>query len=617
MKKIIFFLATVLFFASCKKEGIADNDATGEGLVGFTLKTPTSGTVMKLNAAVPADTIDFTWGASKPGLNTAPTYTIVFALKDGGDINTPLFTFPAGNNGKDTKATVTYKQIDDALASKSIAAGATANLIWTAKADNGDVKLLASSTFNLTITRFQNGATPFLLLGPSSSLTPLAMNPGSTTNSVKFNWTKSAPAVGSPAVKYKVWFTLRKTDAAGVEITPDFTNSLFSVAADNLGNDSLLTMTYKAISDSLTARGQTNLSQVSELKWTVTATSGTWVQWADYVNSFAVLREVRLFMPGSYATPAWDPPTAPEMIRDLRPNGGINSIYYTYVYLTAGTEFKITEGRAWAVNYGPATSTTGTGGALQLGSGNNFKIATTGVYRFSVDRVNMTYDLRPGRMGFVGAAFPANNWTPATTFTDPLSQMINIERDRFIGIANLNADGWKLIDNNAWNSGPISIADTRSYGATTNGSGNGTAMEINGANMPNVMAPGRYRVIWDGKDVNSIKYLYNPATEMRVVGDGMNQAGVIDWDPPTSPQMTYAGNGKWTISITLKAGKEIKFLAGNAWGAFDYEDNSGQSNATGTARSIKWDGSSNFKTPATAGIYTITLDEYKQTVTIQ
>ncbi|MBK8301055.1 MAG: hypothetical protein IPK90_11580 [Chitinophagaceae bacterium] len=94
---------------------------------------------------------------------------------------------------------------------------------------------------------------------------------------------------------------------------------------------------------------------------------------------------------------------------------------------------------------------------------------------------------------------------------------------------------------------------------------------------------------------------------MRVVGNGMQ--GVPDWNPGASPQMTYSGNGVWTITLTLIANKEIKFLSGNDWGAFDYEDNSGGSTATGTPRSIKWDGSDNFKTPTTTGSYTITLNE--------
>ena len=33
-------------------------------------------------------------------------------------------------------------------------------------------------------------------------------------------------------------------------------------------------------------------------------------------------------------------------------------------------------------------------------------------------------------------------------------------------------------------------------------------------------------------------------------------------------------------------------------------------------RKIKWEGGENFKTPSAAGTYTITLNEYTQTVTI-
>ena len=107
------------------------------------------------------------------------------------------------------------------------------------------------------------------------------------------------------------------------------------------------------------------------------------------------------------------------------------------------------------------------------------------------------------------------------------------------------------------------------------------------------------------------------ASIMKLVGDGLNQAGVNDWDPPTAPLMTYSGNGIWTITIGLKANKSFKFLAGVTWGAFDYEDQSGSS-AIGTARKISFDASTgaDFKTPAVAGTYTITLNENTQTVTV-
>jgi hypothetical protein len=116
-------------------------------------------------------------------------------------------------------------------------------------------------------------------------------------------------------------------------------------------------------------------------------------------------------------------------------------------------------------------------------------------------------------------------------------------------------------------------------------------------------------------DPQQVKYNMYAAAEMRVVGDGIQ--GVNAWDPPTSPQMTYMGNGKWQITLTLVANKDIKFLGGNDWSiGFDYEDAGTGPTVVGTPRAIRWDGSNNFKTPATTGSYTIVLDEYNQTVTI-
>jgi len=331
----------------------------------------------------------------------------------------------------------------------------------------------------------------------------------------------------------------------------------------------------------------------------------------SYSNTVSVLINtyvpiLRFYMPGNYQSATgngdnWTPGNAPELIRDVRPEA-MNKLYYIYLYLPANSEFKVTQGRDWAINYGGSNNNLVAGGS-------NFSVSTAGVYRVSIDRANMKYDIREGRMGFVGGATGAN-WNPGASF--PNYALGHPEKNLFVGLTNLNsAGGWKLIDNNDWNSGDITANNARSYGA--NG-GSGSTMQVNGPNMPDVATTGRYRVIWDGRDVNNIKYEIYPAAEMRVVGNGIT--GVADWNPGASPQMTYSGNGVWTISVALDANEDIKFVAGNAWGAFDYEDNSGGSQSVGTPRRIKWDGGPNFKTPAVAGTYTITLNENTQTVTI-
>ena len=335
----------------------------------------------------------------------------------------------------------------------------------------------------------------------------------------------------------------------------------------------------------------------------------------SYSNVFSVtigtyIPILRFYLPGSYQAATgngadWDPTTAPELIRDQRTDV-FNSMYYIYIYLPAGSAFKVTQGRSWDVNYG------GTGGNMVAGSNDNFSVSTAGVYRITINRSTLKYDIRSGRMGFVGGATGAG-WDPPGVF--PTYEMGAPATNLFVGLTDFTAGGWKLIDNNTWNDGTNSVGETRSYGS--NG-GSGSAVVTNGPNFPDIAptAVGRYRVIWDGRNVDNTKYEMSPATEMRLVGDGIDSVGVSDWNPASSPQMTYSGNGVWTITIGLKANKSIKFLAGNDWGAFDYEDNSGGSQALGTARKIKWDGGGDFKTPTVAGTYTITLNEKTQTATI-
>ncbi len=324
------------------------------------------------------------------------------------------------------------------------------------------------------------------------------------------------------------------------------------------------------------------------------------------INSYFPI--VRMYMPGSYQGATgngtnWTPQDAPELIRDQRV-GANNNVYYIYINLPAGTAFKITEGRAWTTAYGSTGPTTAST------SGADFTVAAAGYYRISLNRTTGTYDIRAGRMGFIGGATPTG-WNPPGVF--PNNALANAGTNLFIGVTTFGSGGWKLIDTDAWDNGGFATNETRSYGGanTTNG-----PVAINGGNFPDFATAGRNRVIWDGRDVNNVKYEMSSATEMRIVGDGLNMPGVNDWDPPSSPQMTYSGNGVWTRVVTLKANKDFKFVGGNAWGAFDYEDNSGQSQAIGTARKIQWEGGNNFRTPTVAGVYTITLNENTQTVTI-
>lgn len=592
MKKILIaFIAFIGLLAGCKKAELADNTATGEGLVPFSLKAPVSGTNLVLNAATPAATIDITWNPSTPGLHTAPTYKWVAALKSTGNLENPLLSVPSSGNGMDPRLTLTYKQMDSLLKVAGIADGAKADLIWSVQADNGSTKIIAQNAFNLSVTRFKDGASPFSILGPSSSSSVMSINPASTSDSLKFNWTKSSPGSTATGLKYRVYFYQDNGSS-----TP-----LFSASSNHAGADSLLTISYKDFSDSLVAHGFTDPATVANLKWNIAATSGTWTQWSDFSNQLYIARLVRMYLVGSIN--GWNINAPLEIVAD---KGGdrLGKVFYTYIRLNAGDEFKFfSKPGDWGSGYGNAGAS-GTGFTTGYNQGDNFKITTPGVYRLTLDlRNNMAY-VQQKQVGLVGSL---QGWNPGAPTYGGL-----VAKDRFLILANMTADDiFKFHDGPEWDNSAPDKARWWGKGAAAGLLDN----DGSGDNINNTAGAGRVRAIWDATDPQQVKYNLSPAAEMRVVGNGIQ--GVADWSPGASPQMNYIGNGKWQITLTLVGNKEIKFLAGNDWGAFDYEDAESGATTVGTPRAIRWDGDNNFKTPATTGSYTITLDEYNQTVTIQ
>lgn len=438
-----------------------------------------------------------------------------------------------------------------------------------------------SNAVTLEVTPFADPST-----FTSSATTVSGTLPTAAEKALTFTWTPSFPGY-SGTVTYTLQYDLQGND---------FANAGELVMGDNLYTRD---MTNGEINETALEAGITAGEQgVVEYRIKATTAQGA-VTYSDVVtitvNTYVPV--IRLYMPGSYQGATgqgsdWTPGNAPEFVRDMRPEV-MNKLYYMYIYLPANSQFKITNGRSWDVNYG------GSGGNLVLNSSDNLSVSAAGVYRISVDLENMKYDIREGRMGFVGGL---NGWEPGNVFPD--YAMGYAGPNLFVGVADLPTGGWKMIDGANWNDGSKSVTEVRSFGSA---GGSGSTLLINGpTNMPDVTTAGRYRVIWDGRNPDNIKYEMSPAAEMRVVGDGIE--GVPDWSPENSPQMTYSGNGVWTITLALKANKSIKFLSGNAWGAFDYED-------AGNGK-IKWESGDNFATPSTAGTYTITLNEETQTVTI-
>ena len=544
-------------------------------------------TVVSTQADSNRNVVSFTWTNPKHGTDSA-NYKFVLSIDSAGR----NFSREVTKTVMGARSTaLTGRELNNILLNYGFAVGRPHSLdVKVTSSYGNNNERLESNVVRITVTPFDD---PAVFTTQNATISPtlaVSNNPGNS-----FTWSRSFPGYTGNityTLQYdsagKNFASLREFPVGANLLTVTLTNFEMNETALNEGVAGGTTGKIDYRVKAVTAQGAVSFSNAASVT----------------INTYIPI--LRFYMPGSYQSATgngsnWTPGDAPELIRDIRPEA-MNKLYYIYLYLPANSEFKVTQGRSWDINYGGTNNNLAPGGA-------NFSVSTAGVYRISIDRANMRYDIREGRMGFVGGATGAN-WNPGASFPD--YAMGHPERNLFVGLTNLNsAGGWKLIDNNGWNSGDITASNARSYGA--NG-GSGSTMQVNGPNMPDVSATGRYRVIWDGRDVNNIKYEISPATEMRVVGNGIT--GVSDWNPGASPQMTYVSSGVWTISIALDANEDIKFLAGNSWGAFDYEDASGGSQSTGSPRRIKWDGGPNFKTPATAGTYTITLNENTQTVTI-
>jgi len=588
MKKIIsvFLLCTitVFIFTACTKVKDLPFYANGYAVT-------LSSSVTSI-APAPADSLNsvvsFTWTNPRYASDSS-TYKYILEIDSAGrNFSNEITKIVSGT----LTTSLTGKELNAILLGYGFSLGTAYNLDFriTSSYSNNNEQY-TSNIVNVMVTPYGDSS----VLTASATSVTCELNSASS-NSVDFSWTSSFNGY-TGAVSYTLQYdSAGKNFVAPTEISygssiykKSFTQGEINETALNSkipgGNSGTVEYRIKAT----TALGATVYSSPVLLT----------------IQSYLPL--LRFYMPGGYQSSTgngsdWTPGNAPEFVRDLRADA-LNDLYYMYIYLPANAEFKITQGRSWDINYG------GSGGTLSTAGGTpNLKVGASGVYRITFSRKTLKYDIREGRMGFVGGATGAG-WNPPNVF--PNYAMGNAATNLFVGITDLATDGWKLIDNNQWNNGGYAVDNTMSYGSTGS---SGSTMEINGANFPNITTAGKYRVIWDGRNTDNITYQMSPATEMRVVGDGMQ--GVNAWDPGSSPQMTYLGSGKWQATLTLIAGKDIKFLAGNAWGAFDYEDNSGGSTATGTPRKIKWEGGNNFKTPDTTGSYTITLDEYSQTVTI-
>lgn len=581
-----------LLLAACQKVDF-DNSVNGEGIEtgSFRIQSPVSSSTIALNAATPAQPVVISWTSAKPGIDKPLTYKWI-AVKKGEDIKNYTFELPADNDGKATTLTITQEKLDLYLFSKGVAARGAIDLLWTIQASNGDAQVVSQDIFSLTMKRFGDGATPFTLYGPEPIISTATVDPTSTADFFHFKWQKSVPVTGGPAVKYRVVFDLEEGD---------FSNPIFSIASDNNGSDSALKMTYKQLSDSLDDNGVDDYSKENRIKWAVQAISGDWVQLSSYTNAMNILRQVRFYLVGKIngMTPEqeWNINDPMQMIPD-RASGRYSKVFYTYLKLKIGNEFKFFKIKGdWSSGYGPISGSNGeyeTG--YQQGTG-NFKITADGIYRVTIDLdANKVY-IQNNQPGVIGEM---QGWNE-----NNILRGYAIEHNKFMILVNsTGAQKFKFNDGNNWdNSAPNK---TRYY---AKGAEDGL-LDFDGSG-PELIATGSpvSRIVWDGSDPQKLKYTI-AAARMYMIGDATLGGWTNEESNANLPELTYQGNGIWkATNVPLTGGKQFKFIFKK--GSWDLNYGSTEPEPGPMIGSCK-EGGANIGV-TTNGNYTVELDEYNRT----
>jgi hypothetical protein len=369
-----------------------------------------------------------------------------------------LFVVPSDNNGTANTLTLTYKQIDDLIKASSIGNATRADLKWTVEAYNDkEGSTLATASNMIVFKRSSNGASPFNILGPLTA-TSVTINPNSTTDSLKFNWTRSIPATGSPAIQYTV----------NMYTSANSSTPLFTMLSNRAGVDSFRAISYKDITDSLV---KYSIPGKSTLYWDITATSGSWQQKSDFRNEVSISRLIQYTFPqalnvaGNYQ--GWSPGSAPQLV-SLNNNGE----YDGYIFFNnPNPEFKIVKGNDWSAgDFGGATGVLTNGGA-------NITLPNAGHYRMFVNTTTMTYEAtKINSWGVIGSATPGG-WNTDTDMS------YNASTGTWSVTLNLTAGELKFRANDDWS---INFGDN----------GNNGSLEYGGDNIP-IASAGNYTVTLD------------------------------------------------------------------------------------------------------------------------
>jgi hypothetical protein len=531
-------------------------EVVGEALSEARPVSPSAGTQIQLNSGTPNQGISFSWQAATSGLGSSVTYRVVID-RVGGDFSNPILAVASNNGGAATTASITHKQLNDALTAANIT-----TFLWAIESNNGTTKTITGVANQVSAQRFAEGITSFNYTFPEPNQRLDLDKIRKGNEQIVFRWTPAQSTSGA-AVKYK-WVA----DHRG----GNFSNPLLSIDSDENGSQPRLTVTHGQLVDLLKG-----INFDTGLDWKVIASAGSFTYSpATQFVWFTVFDVPNLYILGDATAAGWNNNTTDPI--ELTKQG--EGIFSRMVFLEGGKDAKLVMVRgSWDVNWGIPDI----GGPFVEGQnyplvsgGPNIKVPETGNWIVTVNFITGTFSATkfraPNNMYLVGGSTSAD-WNPANAI--PFVKMSEgmFEVYAYIQTAGF---GFKFLEQRDW---------PGDWGMKPGEPGKLTQEGEDNLNVPE---NGFYRI-----QLNFFDMSY---TLTKMTWGIIGSATPLGWGDDT-PMTFQGGLGSYTWAIeTILTDGEIKFRANKDWGINFGDD--------GLNKTLEYNGAN---IPVSAGNYLVEL----------
>lgn len=220
---------------------------------------PSNNTSLHVNGPA-ATPVVINWTAAQNFANAR--YEWQADARASGSFAPAALALTSDNSGSDTVLSLNFGALDQVLSSLGLSVGDTLEAVWRVRAISG-TDTLYSDTFNIDLIRGYMVAplSNFDLLTPADE-TKLDVGPGQSQQAV-ISWRSSS--AGTLPVSYQ-WLAIGPGG--------NFSAPAVTLASDNSGKDTTLTVTLGALDNLLASLG-VNQGDSIKLQWTVSATADT------------------------------------------------------------------------------------------------------------------------------------------------------------------------------------------------------------------------------------------------------------------------------------------------------------------------------------------------------